>query len=347
MRTPPRRALLLVASSALLLVPALARAQSAADKAAAQALFDDAQKAAAAGDWASACPKYAESNRLDPGIGVKLYLADCYERIGRTASAWEMFAEAEEYAHRDNDPRAAVAKQREDRLAPRLVQLVVTVPPGARATGLAVHRDGEDVGSAQWGIPVPVDPGPHTVAAAAPGKQPWSTTVETKEGQGTVRVEVPALKDAPPPSVASTSATAPATASSTSGGAPPLTDTPPPGDAATHRHATQRTAALVLGGAGIVGIAIGSAFGLSAKSKLDQSNAGHCHADNFCDASGVQLRSDAQSAALGSTIAFTVGLAALAGGAVLWLTAPKAATTVGLAPVVTDRYGGLALHGGF
>ncbi|HEX8796058.1 MAG TPA: hypothetical protein VF765_34145 [Polyangiaceae bacterium] len=314
-----------------------ARAQSAADKAAAQTLFDDAQKAAASGDWASACPKYAESNRLDPGIGVKLYLADCYEHVGKTASAWAMFAEAEEYAHKEGDARVAAAKRREDNLAPRLVRLVIAVPD-TRAQGMDVRRDGEEVGAAQWGIPVPIDPGAHTIAVTAPGKRAWSTTVQATEGQGTVRVDVPTLEDeaaqpsAAPPAGVSAEAT-PAPAASTAG-----------------PWSTQRIVALVVGGAGIVGIGIGTGFGLVAKSKLDQSNDGHCHGANLCDATGVQLRSDSLSAALVSTIAFSVGLAAVAGGVVLWLTAPKAeqaSPSVGLSPLVTDRLGGLSLHGAF
>lgn len=320
------------------------RAQSASDKAAAQALFDDAQKAAASSDWASACPKYAESNRLDPGIGVKLYLADCYEHVGKTASAWAMFAEAEEYARKDGDARrAAVAKQREDKLAPRLVQLVIAVPTDTSVQGLGVRRDGEDVGAAQWGIPVPIDPGTHTIAVSAPGKRTWTTTVQAAEGQGTVRVDVPKLEDetvSPPPSSASEAT--PAGASSEA--------TPAPPESAAGRGSTQRTVALVVGGAGIVGLGIGAAFGVVAKSKLDQSNDGHCHGANLCDATGVQLRSDSLTAALVSTVAFSVGVAAVAGGVVLWLTAPKAqdaSPSVGLSPMVTDRLGGLTLHGAF
>jgi hypothetical protein len=319
------------------LLPSSAHAQSAADKAAAQALFDDAQKLAGSGDWTSACPKYAESNRLDPGIGVKLYLADCYEHVGKTASAWAMFGEAEEYARKAGDARAAVAHQRAERLTPRIVQLVIAVP--SPAAGLAVRRDNEDVGSAQWGVPVPVDPGPHAISASAPGKAPWSASVDAKDGAGTVRVEVPTLADAP--SAAATPAPAPPAA--TSGPTtPPATDA---GGADTGH--TQRVVALVAAGAGVAGVAIGSAFGLVAKSKLDQSNDGHCHDGNLCDATGVQLRSDAKSDALASTIAFVVGGAGLAAGAVLWFTAPKAATTVGVSPVVTDRFAGLRLGGAF
>jgi hypothetical protein len=42
-------------------------------------LFDEAERLVASGKYADACPKYAESNRLDPQLGVLMYLADCYE----------------------------------------------------------------------------------------------------------------------------------------------------------------------------------------------------------------------------------------------------------------------------
>jgi hypothetical protein len=314
-----------IAASAL--VATQANAQSASDKAAAQALFDDAQKLATSNDWAAACPKYAESDRLDPGIGVKLYLADCYEHAGRTASAWEMFGEAEEYARKAGDSRASVAHQRAEKLAPRLIQLVIVVP--TLAEGLVVRRDAVDVGSAQWGVSVPVDPGPHKIDASAPGKQPWTTTVEAKEGGGALRVEVPPLADAA------------SVATPTQGPAPSSeAGSPEPGK-------TQRILAVVATGVGVAGIAAGSVLGLTAKSKLDDSNSGHCHDGNLCDAAGVDLRSQAKSNALASTIMFAVGGVGIAGGAVLWLTSPRAAATVGVTPIVTERLAGLQVGGSF
>ena len=58
------------------------------DPAAAQALFDQGRDLMRQNKHAEACPKLAESNRLDPAIGTLFHLADCYEQSGRVASAW-------------------------------------------------------------------------------------------------------------------------------------------------------------------------------------------------------------------------------------------------------------------
>ena len=84
-----------VASVTSVGVPSLARADSSlADKAAAQSLFDEGRKLMTEGKFAQACPKLAESQKLDPGVGTQFNLADCYERLGQTASAWAGFLEA-------------------------------------------------------------------------------------------------------------------------------------------------------------------------------------------------------------------------------------------------------------
>jgi hypothetical protein len=64
---------------------------SPADSAAARSLFDEARALLQAGKAAEACPKLEESQRLDPGMGTMFNLAECYERVGKTASAWTMF----------------------------------------------------------------------------------------------------------------------------------------------------------------------------------------------------------------------------------------------------------------
>jgi serine/threonine-protein kinase len=69
--------------------------------------------------------------------------------------------------------------------------------------------------------------------------------------------------------------------------------------------------------AGLAGLGVGSYFGVVAIQKKSQSNDGHCHPDNHCDATGLQLRDDGLHAAAASTALFVVGAAALATGVTL------------------------------
>src|SRR3954468_2190760 len=91
--TSLRRAALFAASLSML-APSSALAQDASSQAAAQALFEQARKLMADGKFPEACPKLAESQRLDPGAGTLLNLGHCYEKSGRTASAWVTFKDA-------------------------------------------------------------------------------------------------------------------------------------------------------------------------------------------------------------------------------------------------------------
>ncbi|EYF05000.1 Hypothetical protein CAP_3590 [Chondromyces apiculatus DSM 436] len=58
-----------------------------------------------------------------------------------------------------------------------------------------------------------------------------------------------------------------------------------------------------------------------------ESNDGHCDDANRCDPTGRQLREDASGAGDVSTVLFIVGGAVLAGGVVLFATAPSPTKT--------------------
>jgi hypothetical protein len=88
------------------------------DEARADALFQEAKALRGAGRIAEACAEFEESRRLDEGIGVTLYLADCYQQAGELPRALHEFRRAESLAAARGDARAAVAHRRAEALEP-------------------------------------------------------------------------------------------------------------------------------------------------------------------------------------------------------------------------------------
>jgi serine/threonine-protein kinase len=297
-------------------------------KAAAQALFDRAKALSDSGRHAEACPLFAESQRLDAGIGTLLFLSDCYEQVGRTASAWAGFLEAASIAKVKEQPsREQIARDRAAALAPKLSRLSISVAPENRVPGFQVKRGGVVVGEPVWGTLLPVDPGEYTIEADAPSRKSWSTRVTVGAKAATVTVTVPALeKQIGPPS-----------------------DTKASSSDSSRDSFQQKAIGVALGGVGVAGLVVGTVFGLDAFSTYDEAQA-TCRDGNLklCTEDGVSLQQDASSAALVSTIAFAVGAAAIAAGAIVFVLSPsgdespeKAAWTLRVGP------GGGSLGGAF
>ncbi len=283
-----------------------ARAQESGNAAAAQGLFDDARALMDAGKAAEACPKFEESQKLDPASGTLVNLAKCYEDTGHIASAWSTYLEAAASASAaGNADRERGARERAAALAPRVSKLIIDVPVEARIDGLTITRDGVAVGAPQWGDAVPADAGDHAVRAAAPGHQDWKTLAVVSGEGATVHISVPKL-------VANAA--------------------PARGAEKTSGLGAQRVAAIAAGGIGVVGIAVGTVFGVKAisdKSDADKS----CNGTACTTKQGVSAGNDAHSAGNVATVGIIVGAVGVAAGAALWFTAPKEnAVQVGAGP---------------
>lgn len=318
--------------------PGVAHAQTSADdKAAAEALFDQGLELMKAGKYAEACPRLESSQRVDPGVGTLLYLGECYEKLGKTASAWATFREAASAASAagQND-RAAIGNDRAQKLMPRLLRLQLELAPELEGLdGLEILRDGKPVARALWGTPIPVDPGEHALEVRAPGHETHRTTFRG-EGEGkTATLRLPALKRV---EGAPADATEPAATGSGSA-AVGVDATPSDGTA-------QRTTGLVLGGLGVVGVGVGSFFGLRAIQKNKDAEES-CSGSSCSTPGGVDLTNDALSAARISNVAFLAGGALLAGGVVLYLTAPKQREVARLHVAPTVGGAQLSLGGNF
>jgi len=274
------------------------------DRIAAQALFEQARELVVAGRHAEACAKFDESQRLDPGIGTQFNLADCYEKIGRFASAYTLYVDVAARSKAiGQTQRESVARERAEALRAKLTKLVIVIPEDVKVEGLEVTRDNVAVGAAQWGLPIPVDPGLHKVLVKAPRKKPWEGSIEVPNDAQQHSISVPTLLDAPP-EPAATSPSSPAVVD-TQASAWPL----------------QKTLGVVAGGVGVVGLGVGGFFGLRAMNKYKDSKE-FCDDNNNCTDPGYSDRQDALSAGNIATIGFAVGAVGLVGGAVLFFTAP-------------------------
>src|SRR5690349_8462098 len=119
--------------------PALAET-TASQRASAEALFQQATQLMDEKRYVEACEKLAGSQDLDPALGTMLYLADCYEHAGRSASAWALFREAAESSkHAGQADRERIASERAASLEQRLSKLELKVAPTRRVPGLELR----------------------------------------------------------------------------------------------------------------------------------------------------------------------------------------------------------------
>jgi hypothetical protein len=344
-----RRAIALCLALAGMTATPAARAQAdpAAGKAQAEALYQEAKALMAKGQFEEACPRLAESQKLDPGGGTLLNLAVCHEKAGKIATAWAELNEALSVARRDGrDDRVKLAEEHIQLLAPRLPRLTITVPPGSSADGLVIKLGGILVGPVSYGTSMPIDPGLHTVRAEAPGRTPWTTTIETKEGTSST-VEPPPLAAAPaapklPP--------------------PTLKPEPPNQVQPASKSNSLQIAGFVIGGVGVAALGVGAGFGVTATSRWSESNA-QCP-EEHCNQMGADLSLEATQAAPIANIAIGVGAAGVIAGATLLIVAGArksgvpdkraerspghsalAGVRVTAAPFFDGRGGGLAVRG--
>jgi hypothetical protein len=323
------------------------------DAAMAQTLFDEGKRKMATGDYAHACPQLAESYRLDPGSGTLTALAVCHESLGKTASAWtefiQLISEARQAGRTD---RERFAQRHISVIEPNLSRLAVVVEPAiAGLPGFEVRRDGTILGQAGWGTAAPVDPGEHLVEARAAGKIPWSITVAIGPVQDIQTITIGMLEDlpdvtpepqpervrrrveGPPLPVRDIPLEEGQPPSSALGASRSVSSTSPPIaiDVTSTRdhHAAltgtgQRSIGLLVGGFGLVAAGVGMYFGPRAISESNQAK-GLCPNRNACaNPDAVSVNDDARSSALAADVALGVSIAALAGGAILYFTAPSA-----------------------
>ncbi|MGH7281530.1 MAG: hypothetical protein ACRELY_08415 [Polyangiaceae bacterium] len=319
-----------ISSMLVLLAAPAVHAQTAEDQAAARVLFEDGMKLETAGNYNEACPKFEASLKRYSGIGTRGKLAECYEKIGKTASAWALWSEVAAFSHKNMEPdREAYANEHAKNLEPLLSHLVVNVAPANQTAGLIVKRNGEVVDAATFGVAVPVDPGKVTIEASAPDHTSWTQDVDVAE-KGSVTIEVPALVLAPVQPK-------------------PILDQPPQ----ETKSSWQKPVGMIGVGVGAAVVVTGAVFGLVASSKWSNAFTEGCtHDNNVCTTQqGYDDSHSANTFATLSNVFIISGVVVAGAGAVLWITAPKdhalerAQATLGVSPMPLLGGAGLSFHG--
>jgi len=238
-----------------------------------------------AGRYDEACPKFAESERLDPAAGTLLNLAVCHEKQGKTATAWAEYNDVIGASRKDgNTERQRIALQRIQELEPRLCHLSIVSADPAMGHILSVKVDGVTLGKAALGAPIPINPGTHVLEVEALGAKPWSGTIKLAGDGASSVVTVLAGADHLEPSDKRGSAR---------------------NDPRSMADDGRKRLAIVLGATGVAALGAGVYFGLRTKDEWDERNA---HCASGCDATAVAASKSAQTLAIVTDTAFGVAL---------------------------------------
>ena len=280
------------------------------DTATAETVFQQALADMKAKRYDAACPAFASSYRLDPRPTSLFHLAQCADEAGKIASAaahyddylalFDKLSRNEQAQEREREEVASARRQAIEPDIPRVtLRMPATVPDGTRAMRQSGNAEPVQI---SVNVPLPIDPGEHLVFTEAPGRPRWDKRFFVFKGdRKTVDLDV-----------------SPASQTKVARFGQPLASVPsllPPLDPGM---SGRRIAAFAIGGVGIAGVGVGLVTGAmvwSAKGQISD----NCK-NQFCNPTGDAAASRAKSAGIASTVGFSIGLAALATGAILYFT---------------------------
>ncbi len=257
-------------------------------------LFKDGRAKLQAGDYAGACQAFEESQKLQPGVGTLINLADCNLPQGRYVLALQYSRDAVSLAQSTNDGRLASAKEHLASVEARVPKLRLKLAADAPAdvTVKLSRKEANDQADAKvvdFSSPIPVDPGSYRVTVrAADCTQDYN--LDVKEGES---AELTDLRCTP-------------------------SKNPVPRTEVSSGLSGLQISGIVVGGVGLVGLGVGIGFGVDAINK--QSDAGgSCDLEtNLCTTQeGVDLLDQALLSANISTGMIVVGGVLLAAGVVM------------------------------
>jgi hypothetical protein len=321
-------------------IPRNAQAQPASVQA--EQLFRQGKKLMSEGKLAEACKAFDGSYRRDAAVSTLLNLADCREKNKQYASAWGYFLDAERKTRGDTAQANfnRTARERAAALEAKLSFLIINVPAEASIEGLTITRNGIEVDSAEWNTDIPVDGGDYVIEGKAPGYEAWSTKITVADAKHKQSVNVPKFRQRPNMDK-----------STTSERKQRVPEAPPVGEPIEASGSSRKAVGkMTLAGGGVLVVG-GLAAGYFAQQKWSEAK-DLCGDDLICDSAADRMTGDALVDAARfrgnvSTIVTGVGVAAIGGGVILWLTAPsnERSSTVSITPTLTGNSVGVAIGG--
>jgi len=321
-------------------------------------LFQKGKRLLAQKKYPEACAAFEDSDRLDPGIGAKLNVAKCYQDWGKLATAWRWYIDAENMANNTRDDRAKKIHAIIEELDPSVPRLTVKAPRDANLAGVVIKLDGVALEPSALGVEHRVDPGPHDVDTIVGGVRRTRVVPVERRGNAEIVIELPAgaagkrepgrrepgrrepvEPTAPRPGAGGIGGSA-GTATDSAGGTQPR-----PGR-------TRRIVGLGVAGAGALTMGIAGIVTLGARSDYRKALDAHCQgATDMCNDEGLSITHGALHRANVATVFTLLGLGAVATGAVIYVTAPRAARATEhayyLAPAMSADGGALVFGGAF
>ncbi len=333
-----------------LLVPLLAARAARADAVQeARRHFDRAVGLVDDGQLEGALVEFERSYELTHNFVVLYNIGQVLVSLARPVEAYDTY---QSYLTQGQDKIAVSRRAEVEREMARQKARIATVELRVLPDGALVRVDGKDIGRAPISTALRVAVGKHTVAATAQGCAPAANEI-TVAGEdhkfvslalARVAIDTPTLQPVAAPPVAPMSAAPVASAAYV---APPAAELGAMTTPASQPMSKLRIAGIVMGAAGVAGIAAGTTFWLVAESR--HTDAMNVYQSNYPKAQSLQ--SEAQSYATGASISLIAGGALVAGGVGSFIlgapdkTAPSPGLHAYLLPSLAPGIAGLSAGG--
>ncbi len=300
------------------------------DPVAADALFREARALLGEKKYPEACPKLAESFRLDPMPGTLFNLADCEEKQGKLASSllrWQAFIDMLTASKRLADPRFSVARKKLEELGGRVPRLTLKLREGTPADTVVI-RDGVELREASLGVSLPTDAGEHQVLVRSPRRldRVFKISLEEKENKsleleaGEPDGSAPAASAAAPVLPAPLASFTPSASSSAPAASPPEPAAPSP-------RAWMRPAGIAAGAVGVAALVGAGVTGVMLTSRKDTVDKNCDRAARVCSSQeGIDAAESGKTLGPVNLALWIVGALGTGSGAYLFFSAPREST---------------------